>query len=59
LNCFFQAKSGTIDFFVGAAVENAMATEFWEQLEKGILSNAANLTKAAHTEAICLWIFSL
>lgn len=46
-------------FFVGAAIENAMATEIWDQLNRGILSNAANLTKAAHMEAICLWILSI
>ena len=46
-------------FFVGAAIENAMATEIWDQLNRNILSNAANLTKEAHLESICLWILSL
>ncbi len=33
-------------FFVGAAIENSMADEIWEQLKKGTLSNASNLTNA-------------
>ncbi|OGW75115.1 MAG: hypothetical protein A3J72_03955 [Nitrospirae bacterium RIFCSPHIGHO2_02_FULL_40_19] len=28
-------------FFVGAAIENSMADEIWEQLKKGTLSNAS------------------
>jgi len=27
--------------------------------EGGLLTNAANLTKANHAEALCLWILSL
>jgi hypothetical protein len=36
-----------------------MANEMWNQLEGGLLTNAANLTKANHMEALCLWILSL
>ena len=46
-------------FFVGAAIENSMASEIWEQLQKGKLSNVANLTKPSHMEALCLWILDL
>jgi hypothetical protein len=46
-------------FFVGAAIESDMANEMWNQLEGGLLTNAANLTKANHMEALCLWILSL
>jgi type II restriction enzyme len=46
-------------FFVGAAIEISMAAEIWGQLNRGILSNAANLTKASHMEALCLWILTL
>ncbi len=58
-DAFFRVSMKPLTFFVGAAIENAMATEIWEQLDRGILSNAANLTKAAHMEAICLWMLSL
>lgn len=58
-NAFNQNGFDPLTFFVGAAVENSMAAEIWEQLTRGILSNAANLTKASHMEALCLWILKL
>lgn len=48
-----------VTFFVGAAIENSMAGEIWSQLGQGILSNAANLTKASHMEALCIWMLKL
>lgn len=48
-----------LTFFVGAAIENSMAGEIWDQLTQGILANAANLTKASHMEALCIWMLKL
>ncbi len=46
-------------FFVGAAIENSMAMEIWDQLIQGTLNNAANLTKVSHMESLCLWMLRL
>jgi type II restriction enzyme len=46
-------------FFVGAAIENSMAEEIWNQLEDGTLSNAANLTNADQVASLCGWLCSL
>jgi hypothetical protein len=46
-------------FFVGAAVEQAMAHEIYSQLERGLLSNAANLTVDEQLSSLCTWLVSL
>ncbi len=46
-------------FFVGAAIENSMATEIWHQLSIGDLTNAANLTSDPHLSALCGWLCNL
>lgn len=46
-------------FFVGAAVAKKMAKEIWDQLEKGTLSNASNLTNADQVTSLCQWLCSL
>jgi hypothetical protein len=46
-------------FFIGAAIENSMASEIYKQLQKGTLDNAANLTNDEQLTAICAWILSL
>ncbi len=46
-------------FFVGAAIENSMAEEIWNQLEDGTLANAANLTNADQVASLCGWLCSL
>lgn len=46
-------------FFVGAAIENSMAEEIWNQLEDGMLSNAANLTDANQVASLCRWLCNL
>jgi len=46
-------------FFVGAAIENSMAEEIWNQLEEGTLSNAANLTDANQVASLCRWLCNL
>ena len=46
-------------FFIGAAIEKKMSMEIWQQLEKGILSNAANLNDENQVASISLWLCSL
>jgi hypothetical protein len=46
-------------FFVGAAIEKRMATEIWDQLESGILSNAANLNDESQVASISRWLCML
>lgn len=46
-------------FFIGAAIENAMAEEIYEQLQAGILDNAANLTNEDQLVSISEWLITL
>lgn len=46
-------------FFVGAAIENSMAREIWDQLNNGDLTNAANLTSDTHLSSLCSWLYNL
>jgi type II restriction enzyme len=56
----FSKKGFSPDlFFVGAAIENSMADEIWDQLKKGTLSNAANLTNADQVASLCGWLCGL
>lgn len=41
---FLRVGTTPHTFFVSAAIEKRMSSEIWEQLESGVLSNAANLT---------------
>ncbi len=45
--------------FIGAAIEKKMAGEIFDQLEEGILSNAANLTYNEHITNYCEWLVKL
>lgn len=46
-------------FFIGAAIEKAMAQEIFQQLKTGVIQNAANLTNEEQLTAICHWIINL
>ncbi len=46
-------------FFVGAAIENAMAKEIYQQLNDGTLSNGANLTNQEQVVSLCDWLIKL
>ncbi|MBI4645858.1 MAG: restriction endonuclease [Bacteroidia bacterium] len=46
-------------FFIGAAIENSMATEIFKQLQSGIMNNAANLTDDDQLTVICKWLINL
>lgn len=46
-------------FFIGAAIENAMAKEIYSQLKRGVLNCAGNLTVDRHLVEICGWLIEL
>lgn len=46
-------------FFVGAAIEKAMAEEIYQQLESQILTNGANLTKEEQVVSLCGWLINI
>jgi hypothetical protein len=46
-------------FFIGAAIEESMASEIWAMLENGALANAANLTDDDQLTSLCDWLCSL
>ena len=46
-------------FFVGAAIETAMAIEIFKQLKTGAMNHAANLTNDKQLTTTCDWIINL
>ncbi|MBL7826785.1 MAG: hypothetical protein JNJ57_09150 [Saprospiraceae bacterium] len=56
---FGKKKLNPQTFFIGAAIENAMAIEIFKQLQGGILGNAANLTHDQQLTKICAWVLNL
>ncbi len=46
-------------FFVGAAIETAMAREIYQQLDSNRLSNGANLTNENQVVSLCDWLIKL
>ena len=52
-NCFPKT------FFIGAAIEAAMAQEIYQQLEDQTLSNGANLTDEAQVVSLCDWLIKI
>ena len=52
-NCFPKT------FFVGAAIETAMAQEIYQQLEDRTLSNGANLTNEIQVVSLCDWLIKI
>lgn len=46
-------------FFIGAAIESAMAKEIYQQLNDGALSNGANLTNEDQVVSLCDWLIKL
>lgn len=53
---FSDQKLAPHTFFVGAAIENAMAGEIFDQLQSGTLKNAANLTNEGQVLSLCNWL---
>ena len=56
---FSDRKKKPLTFFIGAAIENSMASEIFKQLHSGSLDNAANLTNDEQLTSICEWIVNL
>lgn len=56
---FEKEKLNPNTFFIGAAIENAMADEIFKQLQTGTMTNAANLTNDRQLTEICNWIINL
>ncbi len=46
-------------FFVGAAIEKAMAEEIFNQLKSQTMTNAANLTSENQVTSLCRWLIHL
>lgn len=58
-NAFSSKQLNPKTFFVGAAIERAMAEEIYEQLLNGILDNAANMTDENQLVSVCNWLINL
>lgn len=58
-DAFSITKYSPHTFFIGAAIEKKMASEIWEQLESGLLTNAANLNDPNQVASISRWLCSL
>ncbi len=54
----FEGKPPKL-FFVGAAIENSMAAEIFNQLQSGVLNHAANLNKPQQLSDLASWLVSL
>ncbi|MGR3309561.1 MAG: AvaI/BsoBI family type II restriction endonuclease [Candidatus Brocadiales bacterium] len=56
---FASKKASPYTFFIGAAIEKAMANEIFKQLKSGELNCAGNLTNEDHLYNICGWLTDL
>lgn len=56
---FARAHHNPYTFFIGAAIERKMAAEIWDELQQGVLSNAANLTDDTQMASISRWLCNL
>lgn len=56
---FKKKKVDVHTFFIGAAIESAMAQEIWDWLNTGRLSYAGNLTNEDHVASLCGWLVDL
>lgn len=56
---FARANHNPHTFFIGAAIERKMAVEIWDELQQGILSNAANLNDDNQVASISRWLCNL
>lgn len=56
---FSKSNHSPHTFFIGAAIEKRMADEIWNQLETGLLSNAANLNDDRQVASISRWLCGL
>jgi type II restriction enzyme len=56
---FHSIQQPILTSFIGAAIENKMASEIYNQLSEGTLTNAANLTKDNQLIEYCDWLLTL
>jgi Restriction endonuclease BsobI len=56
---FDKKKLKPQTFFIGAAIETAMAIEIFKQLKTGAMNHAANLTNDKQLTTTCDWIINL
>jgi hypothetical protein len=56
---FSNARHSPYTFFIGAAIEKRMAVEIWDQLENGLLTNAANLNDPNQIASVSRWLCML
>ena len=46
-------------FYIGAAIQDAMAAEIYTRLQKKTIHNAANLTSDEQISSLCAWLINL
>ncbi len=56
---FAKSKLKPHTFFIGAAIEKKMAAEIWNDLVRGVLTNAANLNEENQVASISHWLCNL
>jgi type II restriction enzyme len=56
---FSDKSCNPLTFFIGAAIENAMAKEIYQQLNNKTLSNGANLTNEDQVVSLCNWLIKI
>lgn len=56
---FTKRRCRPFSFFIGAAIEAKMAQEIWTMLQRGELTNAANLTDDDQIVSIAAWLCGL
>jgi len=59
VTAFTKHKHNPYIFYIGAAIENKMASEIWDNLENNYITNAANLTKSDHVTSLTEWILDI
>ena len=56
---FLKENCSPKTFFIGVAIEKAMAQEIYQQLEKQVLTNSANLTNENQVVSLCNWLLNV
>jgi len=56
---FSDKNCRPMTFFIGAAIEKAMAKEIYQQLSHNTLSNGANLTNDEQVVSLCDWLIKI
>jgi len=59
INSFNKIKESPCVFYIGAAIENKMAQEIFDNLKSGYIKNSANLTKPDQISSLVDWLLKL